>query len=145
MQPGDLAQESASRNARRSDAWIRVRGEADDRRRIDGFVEDRPRASGREDARRAAQPFVTQTPRMEVAGGGGACAREAGQAVPRGRRRNRPGPAPAGVPGAFVEGAAAAGGGASEEIFKSWLDGLRSLATFSRPSHGAEALERGDL
>jgi hypothetical protein len=34
--------ESASRNARRSGAWIRVWGEAGDRRRIGGYAEGRP-------------------------------------------------------------------------------------------------------
>jgi len=43
-------------------AWIRDWGEADDRRRIDGFAEDRRRASGREDACRAAWPSVAPTP-----------------------------------------------------------------------------------
>ena len=74
--------------------------------------------------------------------------------VPAHRRRVRAAAKPAGacasggsggVSAGLDEGAGAGGGGASEEIFKSWLDGLRSLATFSRPSHGAEALERGDL
>jgi hypothetical protein len=45
-------QEPASRNARGSGAWIRVWGEADDRRRIGGFAKARPRVPGR--ARRAS-------------------------------------------------------------------------------------------
>jgi hypothetical protein len=51
---GADSQESASRNARRSGAWIRVRGEADDRRRIGGFAKPRRRASGLAGARRLA-------------------------------------------------------------------------------------------
>ena len=47
-------EKSMSRNARRAGAWIAVRGEADDRRRIGGFAKARPPVSGREDIQRLA-------------------------------------------------------------------------------------------